>query len=167
MDFGSAKPAKVTVTDRSQALLIQEKAAGECTASYRAPELWDTPSECVIDERVDVWSLGCLLFAATAAGKTPFEYATDAAGGSLALAVMSGKYAWSEAARKAYPREVMAVAECCLEKDWRARPRARDVREKAREALATTRRKFLGGGGEGRGRRRRARGARDGRGVKC
>ena len=29
-----------------------------CTAPYRAPELFDVPSKCTIDERVDVWSLG-------------------------------------------------------------------------------------------------------------
>ena len=32
-----------------------------CTAPYKAPELFDVPSQCTIDERVDVWSLGCLL----------------------------------------------------------------------------------------------------------
>ena len=32
-----------------------------CTAPYKAPELFDVPSECDLDERVDIWSLGCLL----------------------------------------------------------------------------------------------------------
>ena len=39
----------------------QEDAEAHCTAPYRAPELFDVPSHCTIDERVDVWSLGCLL----------------------------------------------------------------------------------------------------------
>ena len=40
---------------------LQEDAEAHCTAPYRAPELFDVPSHCIIDERVDVWSLGCLL----------------------------------------------------------------------------------------------------------
>ena len=32
-----------------------------CTAPYKAPELYDVPSECTLNERVDIWSLGCLL----------------------------------------------------------------------------------------------------------
>ena len=41
----------------------QEDAEAHCTAPHRAPELFDVPSHCVVDERVDVWSLGCLLCA--------------------------------------------------------------------------------------------------------
>jgi serine/threonine protein kinase len=41
--------------------LLQEEAERHATAPYRAPELWDVPSDCTIDERVDSWSLGCLL----------------------------------------------------------------------------------------------------------
>ena len=41
----------------------QEFAAINCTMPYRAPELWEPPSHCDIDERVDVWSLGCLFYA--------------------------------------------------------------------------------------------------------
>lgn len=41
----------------------QEDAEAHCTAPYRPPELFDVPSHCAVDERVDVWSLGCLLCA--------------------------------------------------------------------------------------------------------
>ncbi len=58
-----------------------------CTATYRAPELLDVPSYCVIDERVDVWSLGCTLYHAMY-GASPFQAAMDQTGASLALAVM-------------------------------------------------------------------------------
>jgi len=30
---------------------------------FRAPELFEVPSECVINEKTDVWSLGCTLYA--------------------------------------------------------------------------------------------------------
>ena len=31
--------------------------------AYRAPELFDVQSDCVIDAKTDVWSLGCTLYA--------------------------------------------------------------------------------------------------------
>ena len=64
------------------------------------------------------------------------------AGGSLALAVLSGKFQWPEKARERVPREARAVAEFCLEKDWRARPSVAEVLEKIEDvadAIATRR----------------------------
>ncbi len=61
MDFGSCQEGRVQIASRAQALVMQEDAERHCTAPYRAPELFDVPSECTIMENVDVWSLGCLL----------------------------------------------------------------------------------------------------------
>ena len=81
----------------------------------------------------DVWSLGCLLFAGDAGGRSPFEDAMGQTGGSLALAVLSGKVTWPEPAgreknddedARAPLRDVVAFL---LQKDWRERPTARDA----------------------------------------
>eukprot|EP00742_Colponemidia_sp_Colp-10_P004679 GILJ01004990.1.p1 GENE.GILJ01004990.1~~GILJ01004990.1.p1 ORF type:complete len:335 (+),score=32.31 GILJ01004990.1:123-1127(+) len=88
MDFGSASTARIRVTNRKQALSIQEAAAEQCTASYRAPELWDVPSDAQLDERTDIWSLGCTLYA-LGSDRSPFESAMGY-GGSMMIAVMSG-----------------------------------------------------------------------------
>jgi serine/threonine kinase 16 len=63
MDFGSTKPARVKIKSRTEALLMQEDAAQNCSMPYRAPELFDLPSDATIDERTDVFSLGATLYA--------------------------------------------------------------------------------------------------------
>lgn len=82
MDLGSVARARVEIKSRRNALALQEECAQTCTAVYRAPELFEVASECHIDERTDVWSLGCLLYA-MAFGDSPFD--------GSALSALSGK----------------------------------------------------------------------------
>ncbi len=72
IDFGSMGTAERAITNRSEALLAQEEAAQFSTLPYRPPELFDVPSDTVLDARVDVWALGCLLYC-LAFGYSPFE----------------------------------------------------------------------------------------------
>uniref|UniRef100_A0A669PTR1 non-specific serine/threonine protein kinase n=1 Tax=Phasianus colchicus TaxID=9054 RepID=A0A669PTR1_PHACC len=60
MDLGSMNRARMEVTNSREAMAVQDWAAQRCTISYRAPELFTVPSQCVIDERTDIWVLGCL-----------------------------------------------------------------------------------------------------------
>ncbi|KAL7424144.1 Serine/threonine-protein kinase env7 [Cryptotrichosporon argae] len=87
MDFGSTVKARIDIKTRQQALLEQDIAAEHSTMPYRAPELFDVKTGRQLDEKVDIWSLGCTLFA-VAYGHSPFE--TD--GSSVAMAVQSGRY---------------------------------------------------------------------------
>lgn len=77
MDFGSAGPVSVTPRTRSILLSIVDEASVNSTVSYRAPELFDGgarhgDNEPDIDGKMDVWSLGCLLFGMMY-GVSPFE----------------------------------------------------------------------------------------------
>lgn len=92
MDFGSTVKARVDVQTRSQALMQQDIAAEQSTMAYRAPELFDVKTGVTLDEKVDIWSLGCTLFA-LAYSHSPFEnLQTTEQGGSIAMAVLNAQY---------------------------------------------------------------------------
>ncbi|KAH8994993.1 Pkinase-domain-containing protein [Lactarius akahatsu] len=92
MDFGSCMKARIPIENRSQALLQQDIAAEHSTMAYRAPELFDVKTGTILDEKVDIWSLGCVLFA-LAYLHSPFENTqTTEQGGSIAMAVLNAQY---------------------------------------------------------------------------
>ncbi|XP_075037098.1 serine/threonine-protein kinase 16 [Mixophyes fleayi] len=87
MDLGSMNHARIDVTSSRQALAVQDWAAQRCTISYRAPELFNVNSNCVIDERTDIWSLGCVLYSMMF-GEGPYDMIFQK-GDSVALAVQN------------------------------------------------------------------------------
>ncbi|XP_042898757.1 serine/threonine-protein kinase 16 [Parasteatoda tepidariorum] len=88
MDFGSMGKARQEIHKSSEARALQDLAAEKCSMAYRAPELFNVETHTSLDERVDVWSLGCCLYA-MCYFKSPFEAAHER-GDSVALAVVSG-----------------------------------------------------------------------------
>jgi len=87
MDFGSVAPAKVVIKTRAEANRLFDWAEKHCTPSYRPPELYfyNDARTIKLDQRTDVWALGCLLYA-MAFYRGPFDAIADQ-GGSVALAV--------------------------------------------------------------------------------
>lgn len=89
MDFGSIAPAERRVQGRTDALAVQDEAARHSTLPFRAPELFDVANDANLDQRTDVWSLGCLLYAMRY-GFSPFECEFIRGGGESGGAAAGG-----------------------------------------------------------------------------
>ncbi|XP_023018676.2 serine/threonine-protein kinase 16 [Leptinotarsa decemlineata] len=88
MDLGSCASAKVQICGAQDAQKLQDLAAERSSMTYRAPELFHVESYCVIDQRTDIWSLGCVLYAILYF-KSPYDIVYER-GDSVNLAVISG-----------------------------------------------------------------------------
>ncbi|XP_022987926.1 serine/threonine-protein kinase 16-like [Cucurbita maxima] len=126
MDFGSARPARRHISSRSEALQLQEWAAEHCSAPFRAPELWDCASYANVDERTDIWSLGCTLYAIMY-GVSPFEYVLGESGGSLQLAIINVQIKWPAGPSPQYPDALHQFVKWMLQPQAAVRPRIDDI----------------------------------------
>ncbi|WIA39605.1 hypothetical protein OEZ86_005687 [Tetradesmus obliquus] len=133
-DFGSARSIPIHIGSRAAALTVQEDAEAHCTATFRAPELFDVPSHCTLDGRLDVWALGCTLYAMMY-GASPFQQAVDQ-GASLALAVMNCRIPWPKPPAPRYPQELHSLVGLCLAAEARQRPTVQQLLERVQELLA-------------------------------
>ncbi|XP_011635550.1 serine/threonine-protein kinase 16 isoform X2 [Pogonomyrmex barbatus] len=94
MDLGSVTTARVQICSTQAARALQDLAAERCSMPYRAPELFNVESYCMVDERTDIWSLGCILYA-LCYFKSPFDTVYER-GDSIALAVISAHVTFPE-----------------------------------------------------------------------
>lgn len=126
MDFADARPARRQIRSRSEALQLQEWASEHISAPFRAPELWDCPSQCDIDERTDIWSLGCTLFAIMY-GVSPFEYALEESDEIPQLAIVNAKIKWPTKPNALYPNDLNQFVTWMLQPQATVRPRIDDI----------------------------------------
>ena len=127
MDFGSVVRARKLISSRQEALELQDIAAEHSTMPYRAPELFDVKTGSTITEKVDVWSLGCTLFALLY-GYSPFEPPTESSlvGDSIALAVTQGQFKFPEGNYVEWGAK--EVVRRCLVVDPEERPSVKEIR---------------------------------------
>lgn len=145
MDLGSLAPAPTPITSRSLALQIQDTAAEHSTMPYRAPELFDVKTGSVIDTKVDIWSLGCTLYACLV-GKSPFEARSDETGGSLSICVLGGDWRFpdegpqrgkaKQPAEEAISDPVKEIVRKCLSVEPEGRPDVDDLIRITEEVIA-------------------------------
>lgn len=121
MDFGSARQARVVITDRKTAMKEQDDAAENCSMPYRAPELFDVKIDTTLNEKVDIWSLGCTLFA-MAYGESPFEMTINQQGGTMALAVLNRQFYFPKSKQALYSPKFQKFISWMLHTDPNTRP---------------------------------------------
>ncbi len=102
---------------------------------YRAPELFDVPTDTTLTESVDIWSLGCLLYA-LAYLHSPFETTqTIEQGGSIAMAVLNGSYKTPPSSEDPYSEKTREVIKRCIQVKPEDRPEIDEVIELTQAAL--------------------------------
>ncbi|KAJ3693249.1 hypothetical protein LUZ60_008729 [Juncus effusus] len=126
MDFESTRPAKRAIRSQSEAAQLQEWASEHCAALYRAPELWEVASNADLDERTDIWSLGCTLYA-TMYGKSPFDYEIDESEGGLKSAVKNAHIKWETGQDSSYPDPLRQFITWMLQPQPAIRPTIDDI----------------------------------------
>ncbi|CEP11100.1 hypothetical protein [Parasitella parasitica] len=126
MDFGSARLARVEITNRQTAMKQQDDAAENCSMPYRAPELFDVKSGTTLTEKVDIWSLGCTLFT-MAYGTSPFEMTINQQGGTIALAVLNKQFSFPNSKKDVYSQKLKDLISWMLNIDPDARPNIDEV----------------------------------------
>uniref|UniRef100_A0A0V0G903 non-specific serine/threonine protein kinase n=1 Tax=Triatoma dimidiata TaxID=72491 RepID=A0A0V0G903_TRIDM len=131
MDLGSVAPACVKVCGSADAQRLQDLASERCSMPYRAPELFNVESYCMIDQRTDIWSLGCLLFA-MCYFKSPYDTVYER-GDSVALAVISGTVEFPTITP--YTQDMHELISLMLKVSPMERPYIYTVIEKAQETL--------------------------------
>lgn len=137
MDFGSTLKARISITTRQIGLAQQDLAAEQSTMSYRAPELFDVKTGTTLDEKVDIWSLGCMLYA-MAYGHSPFETnQTLEQGGSMALAVMNAQY--KHPAGTSYLQGLRDLIDFALKADPAERPNIHQLIARTDQVLQSLR----------------------------
>ncbi|KAK5069874.1 Ark- serine/threonine protein kinase [Lithohypha guttulata] len=120
-DFGSAAPARPAATTAAEGRLIEDDVKRHTTLQYRSPEMIDVYRKQPIDEKSDIWALGCFLYK-LCYYTTPFE-----AVGQNAILNASFKY-------PGYPRfsdELKLLVATMLQEQPSRRPNIYQVLAKA------------------------------------
>ena len=134
-DFGSCTTEIIDCRDglsRDARLRAEENISKNTTLAYRAPEMVDLYQQKLVNEKVDVWSLGCLLYM-LCFNKTPFE---DYSGQVERMGILSGRYTIPFHHR--YSKGLVALIVRCLEPDPDQRPTSHQVMDAVDKLLMNT-----------------------------
>ncbi|VDK86284.1 unnamed protein product [Litomosoides sigmodontis] len=130
MDFGSCFTCPIIINDGKDSRMQLDEAGELCSMPYRAPELFVCEVGSIIDQSVDIWSLGCLLFA-LCFFRSPFDDIYER-GDSIALAVQSGKLTYIES--HPYSQKILDAIRAMIAVDPKDRPSITSICELLQES---------------------------------
>uniref|UniRef100_A0A7S4IPX5 non-specific serine/threonine protein kinase n=1 Tax=Vannella robusta TaxID=1487602 RepID=A0A7S4IPX5_9EUKA len=130
MDFGSTSEAKVSTENYQDCMRLQELAEMTCSVLYRAPELHEVVTHSLVDERTDVWSVGCVIYFMMY-GISPFEFALKE-GGSIKLAAMGASPVYHE---QGFDEELVGIMKSIFTTEVENRPTIAELRGKLEELV--------------------------------
>ena len=165
MDLGSAGPLTQELKTRQDVLHVVDEASQHTTISYRPPELWSgelrapaphrhhgggdsnnkyDDKDSVLDyTKVDVWMLGCVLFAILF-GVSPYECEFSRTTGQVKVVetthnkILADTIPWPVEGTPSsswYPSEIKELIQLILHKDRHERPTLRDVKQRVQRVL--------------------------------
>ncbi|KAK5947860.1 Ark- serine/threonine protein kinase [Knufia fluminis] len=120
-DFGSAAVARPAATTAAEGRLIEDDIQRHTTLQYRSPEMIDVYRKQPIDEKSDIWALGCFLYK-LCYYTTPFEEVGQ-------MAILNARFKYP-----GYPRfsdELKLLIASMLQEDPAKRPNIYSVLAKA------------------------------------
>jgi AP2-associated kinase len=123
-DFGSCTTTVYTLQDKNEKLRAEEDIQKNTTMAYRSPEMADLYSGYTIDEKSDVWALGCVLYK-MCYFVGPFEEAST-------LQIINCKYRIPD---NSYSSDITDLIKYMLIVDPAKRPSVFDIIEKVSKLL--------------------------------
>lgn len=129
IDFGSATECPMRIRDARESRWMRDEAAENSTMPYRAPELFNCEIGTEIGLGVDIWALGCVLYA-LCYFSSPYDEVHER-GDSVALAVQSATVHFNKSAP--YDDELASFIRAMIKVRAEERPSILEIRKRAEQ----------------------------------
>lgn len=124
-DFGSISVNHKRFEKAAEMGIEEDIIRKHTTPAYRAPEMWDLYRRDLINEKVDIWALGCLLFR--------MAYLKSAFDGDSKLQILNGNYRIPDQPK--YSANITDLIKEMLNSNPEERPSAMQVWQRVNSAL--------------------------------
>ncbi|CCD25453.1 putative serine/threonine protein kinase ENV7 NDAI_0F01340 [Naumovozyma dairenensis CBS 421] len=120
-DLSSTSKSNIHLKTGKQILDFKEWIDSCCSVPFMSPELLDLKMGSKIDEKVDIWSLGCTIYTIIL-GVSPFEREVQLTGKSIRMLILSANFTFPEGMERHASRELIDTIKQCLQVDPTKRP---------------------------------------------